>query len=147
MPVVPVNYPAILACGVASMVIGSLWYGPLFGKPWMKLMGFTPEKMEAMKKDPAGKKKMMRSYGLMFVGSLVMAYVLSHALVFASTYLGSSGVSAGLMTGFWNWLGFIAPVTLGSVLWEGKPWRLWILNTGHYLATLCAMGVILALWK
>jgi len=31
-----------------------------------------------------------------------------------------SGVSGGLMSVFWNWLGFIATVTLGAVLWEGK---------------------------
>ena len=147
MPVVPMNYLAILACGVSSMIVGSLWYGPLFGKPWSKLMGWTPEQMEKMKKDPAGKKKMMRSYGLMFVGSLVMAYVLQHALVFASTYMKVEGVSAGLMTGFWNWLGFVVPVSLGTVLWDGKPWKLWCINAGHYLVSLSVMGLILALWK
>ena|SRR5687768_11042480 len=147
MPVIPINYLAILACGVSSMVVGSLWYGPLFGKPWAALMGFTPEKMAAMKKDPAGKQKMMKSYGLMFLSSLVMAYVLAHALVFASSYLKASGPSAGLTAAFWNWLGFIVPVTLGTVLWDGKPWKLWAINAGHYLVSLCVMGVILAVWK
>jgi len=41
-----------------------------------------------------------------------MSYVLAHELIFASVYLKVSGVSAGLMCGFFNWLGFIAPVTL-----------------------------------
>jgi len=27
-----INIWAILACGVASLVIGFIWYGPLFGK-------------------------------------------------------------------------------------------------------------------
>ncbi|HTM67847.1 MAG TPA: DUF1761 domain-containing protein [Candidatus Binatia bacterium] len=147
MPVVPINYLAVLACGVSSMVVGSLWYGPLFGKPWAKLMGFTPEKMEAMKKDPAGKKKMMRSYGLMFLGSLVMAYVLAHAIVFAGAYLKVTGAPAGLMGALWNWLGFIVPVSMGVVLWDGKPWKLFFINVGHYLASLCVMGLILSLWK
>ncbi len=137
MPV-PINYLAVLACAVASMVIGFVWYGPLFGKKWMKLSGINPE---------SGKKSgMSASYALMFVGSLVMAYVLAHALVFAATYLKASGVSAGLTAGFWNWLGFIAPVTLGSVLWEKKPWSLWILNNAYQLLTLLVMGIILSLW-
>lgn len=139
---VPINYLAVLVAAISSMVVGSVWYGPLFGKQWMMLSGMTGEKMKAAKAKGMGK-----SYGLMFVGSLVMAYVLAHSLVFASTYLDASGASAGVMTGFWNWLGFVAPVTLGTVLWDGKPWKLWVLNNAHYLISLVVMGVILAMWQ
>ncbi len=138
---VPVNYLAILLSAVWAMVVGSLWYGPLFGKPWMKLMGMTKDSMKGFKSSD-----MAKLYGMQLVGSLLMAFVLSHALVFASTYLNESGVSAGLQTGFWNWIGFIMPVTLTSVLWEGKSWKLWLINNGNYLVTLLGMGIILALW-
>lgn len=142
MPQVPINYWAVLVAAVASMIIGFIWYGPLFGKQWVALSGMTPEKIEAAKKTG-----MSKTYALAFVGSLVMAYVLAHALVFASAYLKVEGPQAGLTAGFWNWLGFIAPVTLGSVLWEGKSWKLWLLNNGHYLLALLAMGAVLAVWK
>ncbi|OHA21318.1 MAG: hypothetical protein A2849_03215 [Candidatus Taylorbacteria bacterium RIFCSPHIGHO2_01_FULL_51_15] len=141
MPDIPINYLAVLVCGVASMVLGSLWYGPLFGKQWIALSGMTPEQMEQGKK-----KGMAKLYALSFLGSLLMAYVLAHSLIFASSYFETSGISAGLMAGFWSWLGFVAPVTLGSVLWDGKPWRLWILNNGYQLLLLLIMGAILALW-
>src|SRR5688572_26784541 len=98
---VPVNYLAIFAATILSVVLGSLWYGPLFGKTWTKLMGWSKSEME---KGAADKNEMMKSYGLQFVGSVVMMFVLSHTLVFAKAYLGSEGVSAGLQTGFWNWL-------------------------------------------
>ena len=139
---VPINYLAVFVSAVVSMVVGSLWYGPLFGKPWMALMGMTKESMAASKA-----KGMAKSYFLMFVGSLLMAFTLAHAVVFASTYLNIWGVAAGLMGGFWNWLGFIVPVTLGVVLWENKPWKLWFLNVGYYLVNLLVMGVILSVWK
>lgn len=140
--VVPVNYIAVFAAAVVSMIIGYLWYGPVFGKPWMKEMGFTKEKMDA-----AMKKGMAKTYGFMFVGSLVMSYVLAHSTVFAASYLKMTGAPAGLMSGFWNWLGFVAPVTLGSLLWENKSWKLWLLNNGYYLVTLMAMGTVLAVWQ
>ncbi len=124
------------------MIIGGLWYGPLFSKPWVALSGMTEEKISAAKARGMGK-----LYAINFLGALVMSYVLGHALIFASQYLGISGVGAGLMVGFFNWLGFIAPVTLGVVLWEGKSWKLWILNSGYYLVSLSIMGVILAVWK
>lgn len=144
MTTVDINYWAVLVAAIASMVIGFLWYGVLFGKIWTRMMGWDPNdtaRMEAMKKEAN------KGYTLQFIGSLVMAYVLAHALVFASAYSNTTGFNAGLMVGFWNWLGFIAPVTLGSVLWEGKSWNLWVLNNGHNLLSLVVMGVILAVWK
>lgn len=141
MPPVPINYLAVVVAAAASMVIGFLWYGPLFGKQWMALSGMSQEKLNAAKG-----RGMSKYYALAFVGSLVMSYVLAHALIFASVYLNVTGVASGLMAGFWNWLGFVAPVTLGGVLWEGKPWKLWALNNSYHLATLLLMGVILSLW-
>ncbi len=139
---VPINYLAIVLCAIANMALGFLWYGKLFGKQWMALMGMTPEMMNAQK----AKGGMWKGYALAFVGSLAMAFVLAHSLIFAAAYLGVSGISAGWQAGFWSWLGFVAPVTLGSVLWEGKPWKLWILINGYYLVSLLIMGTILAWW-
>lgn len=126
------------------MVLGYLYYGPVFGKMYISMMGF--DKMDPMKQEEM-KKGMMKNYVLAFLGSLVMAYVLAHALVFAEAYLSTSGISAGLMVGFLNWLGFIAPVTMGMVLWGTHPWKLWVLNNGHNLIQLLIFGTILAVWK
>ncbi len=104
-------------------------------------MGINPASMSEGQKP-----SMAMNYGIMAVGSLIMSFVLAHSLVFASSYLHETGISAGLQTGFWNWIGFIAPVTMGSVLWEGKPWKLWMINAGYYLVGLLLIGVLLALW-
>ncbi|MEP7167263.1 MAG: DUF1761 domain-containing protein [Candidatus Woesebacteria bacterium] len=138
---VPVNYMAVVFAAISSLVVGFLWYGPLFGKMWIKEMGWSKADVAA-----GMKKNMAKSYGIMFVGSLLMAFIMSHVLTFASAYLHESGLSAGLQTGFWNWLGFVAPITLSSVLFEGKSVRLWLLNNGYNLITFLVMGSILALW-
>ncbi len=139
---VSINYLAVLVATIASIVLGFLWYGPLFGKEWIRLMGFTQESMADAKK-----KGMTMQYSLMTVGSLLMSYALAHAVIFGSAYLGVTGIPAGIMAGFWNWFGFIAPVTLGSVIWEGKQWKLWFLNNSYYLVSLSIMGVILSVWR
>lgn len=146
MPV-PINYWAVLVAAIVNFVLGFLWYGPIFGKYWTHLMGWTKEHMEEMMRDPKMKTKMYTNYIITFIGSLLIAFVLAHALVFGSAFTLIYGVSAGLMVGFWNWLGFIAPITLTPVLWEGKSWKLWVLNAGYYLVALLVMGVILAVWK
>jgi hypothetical protein len=134
---IPINYLAVLVAGIVAMGLGALWYGPLFGKPWMRMAGLTPESIRSMKMNPAV------AMTLMFIGCLVMAYVLAHALVFGSTYLNDATVAGGMMGAFWYWLGFVMPVTAGVYLWEGKSWKLWFLNASYYLVALLLMGAIL----
>lgn len=143
---VPINYVAVVVAAVANMALGFLWHGPLFGKQWMALMGITSQQADAMKSSPEAKNKMMRSYGMAFVGALVMAFVLAHFYVFAKDYMEADGLTAGLASGFWAWLGFVAPVTMGAVLWEQKPWKLWVINAGYYLIALLVMGILLSYW-
>jgi hypothetical protein len=137
-----INMVAVLVAAASSIVLGFLWYGPLFGKPWMAMMGFTKDSMEKAKA-----KGMTTNYLVMTLGSFLMAYVLAHSLEFASVYTKTYGVSAGLMAAFWSWLGFVAPVQVGDQLWGGKPWKLFLITGGYYLVSLCIMGVILASWK
>lgn len=143
MEPVPVNYVSVLGAAVFSMVLGSVWYGPLLGSAWMKEMGYKSGKTM----QDAMKKSMGMTYGLMFVGSLVMAWVLSHSMVFSGMFMKTDGISTGLMTGFFSWLGFVAPTSLGTVLWDGKSWKLWKINAGYYLLSLLGMGFILGMWQ
>lgn len=124
---ISINYLAVFVAALSSMILGSLWYGPIFGKPWMKMMGMNQKDVKSVPSSEMGK-----LYGIQFVGSLVMAYVLAK--------------TAGLLSPFWIWVGFIAPVTLTTVLWEGKPWKLWLLNNGYFLLLLILMNFILSLW-
>lgn len=139
--VVPINYVAVLVAALAQMALGMMWYGPVFGKQWMAMMGFSKDSMKSMAMTP------IKAMIIGFIVALIMSYVLAHSIVFASTYLQITGISAGLQGGFWNWLGFIAPVTIGAVLWEGKSWKLWFLNAAYWLVALCMMGAIIALLR
>ncbi len=136
-----VNYLAVLAAAVASMFVGFVWYGFLFRKTWMELMGITPESIKGSSMSAN------KAYAIQFVASLITACVLSQImfLVYASSP-GSTPLEAGMVTGLLAWLGFAMPVTLGIVLWEGKPWKLWLINASHYLVGLVVMGVVLSFW-
>ena len=137
MQQISVNYMAVLAAAIASMIIGFLWYGPLFGKQYMALMNFDKKKLQEMKKKGMGK-----TYALAFLTSFIMGYVLAYFV----NYTQASTITDGALLGFWIWIGFFATTRLGVVLWEGKPVKLYILNTLHYLVTLVVMSGILAVW-
>src|SRR3989344_5607263 len=112
-----INYLAVLTAAVSGMVIGVLWYGPVFGKIWTKLSGFTKEDIEKAKA-----KGMTKSYLLGFVVQIVTACVLSVIVVaFEATT-----ITQGAMIGFWVWLGFLATSLLNTVIWEGKSVKLYL---------------------
>lgn len=132
---VPVNYLAVVVAALANYLIGSLWYGVLFRKPWQRLSGVREMKVTVL------------SVVLALIGALVTSYVLLHTLAFGSEYMKSYSVGTGLMGAFFIWLGFIAPVTLGAVIYEKRPWLLWVLNNAYWLISLLVMSIILTLWK
>lgn len=137
---IEVNYLAVLIAGVATMVVGFLWYGPmLFAKPWMKLMGHTKESLEKEKTN------MGKTYGTSFVLALVTAYVLSHVMSLSQAFYNTSPVMTGLTSAFWMWLGFIMPVQATDVLFGSKKFKLFLINTGYQLASVLVMGLLLGL--
>ncbi len=123
---------------IASMAIGSVWYGPLFGKKYIELMGmntWSPEKQAEMKK------AMTMTYVWQFVASLVMFYVL--AWLIGATY--QMSVMGGLTAAFWVWIGFVVPLKLGDALWGGKMALFW-LGIGNMLVSLLVAGAIIGAW-
>ena len=46
MAEVNINYLAVIVCGVISMIVGAMWYGPILGKLWMKQYGYTEEDLK-----------------------------------------------------------------------------------------------------
>lgn len=133
-----INYWAVLLAGIASIGIGILWYGFLFGSAWVRLMGFSEERMAELKR-----RGMARMYTVNFLSTLVMAFVLAHFVQLWKPI----DIFGAFQLAFWTWLGFIATTMLAPVLWEGKLVRLYILNTSYQLVSLLVMAVILTLWK
>ena len=127
------------------MILGGIWYGPLFGKLWMQGMGWDPNNQEMMAKV---KKFAGPAYLQMFVLSLIQAYVLGHILrAYDQALPGMNAISAGLQSGFWMWLGFILPIKYGDKLWGGKQFKYVAVDLAYYLVLLCIVGVIVASWK
>jgi hypothetical protein len=131
---VHVNFLAVIVATVVSYALAFVWYGVMFRKQWMQLTGVTEMKPSA------------KNVILMLVGTFIMSYVLDHSIAFGNAYVQTSGLAGGLQGGFFNWLGFIAPLTLTMVVYEKRPWKLWLLDNGFWLLSLLVMGAILSLW-
>ncbi len=128
------SYLAVIVAAIAQYILGFLWYGPLFGKTWRALMGVKDQSMGA---------GMGKTLVWSFIGSLVTAGVLRKF----ATMVGATSVGAGISLGAMVWLGFIATVTLASVLYEKRSVNLYILNNAYQLVSLVVMGAIVAAWR
>ena len=71
MPESAINHLAVFACVFASMPVGSLWRGALFGKARAQHMGFADM-------TPPGGSAIAEAMGLYAVGSSLIAFVLAY---------------------------------------------------------------------
>ncbi len=135
-----INYWAVLAGALASMVIGFLWYGPLFGKKWIEINGLSTEdiaKREAMQKEATP------LYFIQFGMSLLQLYILAH-------FIQGWDEASGIETSVWIWLGFVMPTVAGLSMWNMQPTKvrlaMFLISSGYQLVCFLVFGWILGTW-
>lgn len=132
-----VNFWAILVAAVVSFIVGWLWYSPvLFGNVWMKAMGMTKEKMAHSQKN------MAVTMLVALIAQFMIAFILAHFI----SGMGAVGWMESIVVAFWAWLGFVALISLGTVLWEGKSMKLFWINSIHWLVALAIQAAIISAW-
>jgi len=130
------NHWAILVSALMQWLLGAAWYSPaLFAKPWMAMV--------FVRQDSTKKNSMILGMIASFIGSLVTSLMLAHVVLWS----GAPGAAAGALIGFIMWLGFIAAPLAASYIYEGRPFKLFAINTGYWLVCLLASGILLAVWR
>ena len=127
-----INWLAVLAASLVGFVIGGLWYGPLFGKTWLKIVGLTEE-------DAAGF-NMVKIYSWCFVLQLIMATNLAMFLGPESTLV------TGSLYGFAAGFGWVALAFAINGMFEQKPLKFMLINGGYWTVVFTLMGLILGFW-
>lgn len=119
------------------MVAGFVWYGPLLGKQWMKLVGKTEKDMKN------NTSAMPKLYGAMVVLAFVSTYVLGTLLMGLHVTSVIAGAQVGLLIG----IGLVASAALTSYLFEGRPMKLFLINYGYHIVVLTINGALLTMWR
>jgi hypothetical protein len=129
------NYAAIVVSAIVYWLLGALWFGVIFAKPWMELEGITVA--EAMKINPTV------PYIVVFVADVILAFVLANVCTWRQVDTAWKGSSLGVLF----WIGFVATTTLATYEFEGRPFHLFLINYGYCLVGMVIMGAILGAWK
>src|SRR3989338_8243854 len=135
-----INYWAVLVCGVLAMVLGGVWYGPMFGKKWMEIVC-------ADKMDIERRKEMMKGvwklYLTQFILTLFQVYVLAY-------YIAGWKEASGLENSLWIWAAFIMPTVAGASMWNNDSakisWARFLIQGGYPLVLFVMFGLILGAW-
>ena len=129
-----INYLAVLVAALSGFAVGAVWYGPLFGRHWMRASG--------VQSDQPPRINVPGVYAVTFALSLLAAMIL--AIVIHQMHV--TGVIAGARVSFLLWLGLILTVRITEALFNGTDMRLVTIDAGYRLVWAVLMGVILAVW-
>jgi uncharacterized protein DUF1761 len=128
------NYAAVFVAAVAYWLLGAVWYGVLFSKPWMALENITMEQAKSM--NP------VLPYVITFVLNLLIAYSLAQICIWRNANTIGRGASVGVLL----WIGFIGPITYTTYMYEMRPKELFAINQFYPLAGMVLMGAIIGAW-
>ncbi len=135
-----INMLAVIACAVAGLALGFVWYGPLFGKKWMEL-----SKMNEMSEEDKAKMRngVMKLYVTQFILTAFEAFVLAH-------FLAGFGAVTGILGSLWIWAGFVLPTVATLSMWSsdmGKTaWTRFGITLGYQALLFVVFGLILGVW-
>ncbi len=160
------NFLIFLGAAFVPMVIGFVWYGPLFGKTWMNLMGFTEESLK--------EGNMLVIMGLSLLFSFILAMMVQFLVVHQMGVYGTlmpagatelTGESLelfnqimekygdahrsfkhGALHGAMAGLFFALPVLSIQAMFERKKAKYIFINVGYWVITLALMGGIVCQW-
>jgi hypothetical protein len=129
-----INWLAVVACVLAAMISGFIWYHPkVFFPAWWAGIGKSG--------DQAGPNPTI------YVYTIVAAAVQAVFVSFMLNAMGSTTVASGALAGLMIWLGFVAPTNLVNKLFAGHGFKVWAIEAGNHLVNFVLFGALLAGWR
>lgn len=160
------NWLVIFGTGFVPLIVGAIWYGPLFSNAWMKEADMSLEKIQGA--------NMMKIYGLALLFSFMFAlgifpYMIhqmgvfstleglevdkpgTEAYIYAQDFIAKYGnefrtFKHGALHGSILGILVILPILGTNALFERKSWKYILINTGYWTVCALIMGGIISAW-
>ncbi len=132
-----INYWAVLAATLASMLVGAIWYAQkVFGSYWMR----------AARVERNDDRSPVAPMIISLVAGFVTALVLAGAVYLSWDFYGGSYLVNGLLTAIILWAGLTAARFITHDAFEGRPRGLTLVTLGYEFTTILLMGFIIGIW-
>lgn len=127
-----VNWLAVIGAAIVAFAVGGIWYGPLFGKRWMELIGKRPEEIG----NPT----------IPLVVSFFTALVAATALAVLVTPFANDLLTAAFV-GLLVWVASGLVLKLNDLMYGGRPAGLFYLDSIHHLIAIVVMAIIVSTFR
>lgn len=117
----------VLAGAAVFFLVGALWYGVIFAKPWQRAAGLSDAQLQGG--------NMALIFALTFAFEMLIAMVLWHLLARTDP---PAFVVMMMAVGFA--VGVMIPAIGINYLYLRKPLALFLIDAGHFLVGMAAMG-------
>lgn len=129
------NYWAILLALVFNQLLGMAWYS-LLAKPWMAELGLAKKDLEKMKGTP----RQWYPYLLAIISTAVFTVGLALLIQALEIDTALGGLGLGLLAA----VGFVMSSLATNYGFEGRSFKLFLINGGYPLIGYAAIGLWLA---
>lgn len=136
MGTLKINHAAVWVCFVILTGLGFLWYGPLFGESWMKMVGLD---MDTVQQNPPGA-------GIWITNSIATIVPL-YTLAWLFVRLRIESTIQGLMVGFVIGFSFVFLSNMTGDMFAQRPYGLSWITGGYSMTALAVSGAILGGWR
>lgn len=126
-----INFMAVFLAALSAFFLGYLWYTVIFAKTWQKLIGMKSE--NGLSSTPNLGKQLIGS----FILEVIMAFNLAAFIGPQADWL--FGLFAGIAAG----LGWVSLAFGVNYMFEGKSFKLWLINAGYNTVVFAIMGLII----
>jgi hypothetical protein len=124
------NWLAVVVATLAFFAVGAIWYTALFGRIWQREVGLSEEQL-------AGGRNMMLVMGICFVLEFIVCLTVGHMFDFLEP-----SDRAKMMITLGLALGVMAPAVGINYLYQRKSLTLFLVDAGHFLAGMAAVGAV-----
>jgi hypothetical protein len=128
------NYLAIAISTVTYFVLGALWFGPLFGKSWLKLVGLSVTEED--------KKNAL----FMFAKTFILDFIITFSVAVIIHLLKPTTVSSALQVSILIGLGFVVAPFLGNYMYAKRSMKLFTIEAGYHIVCIIIVSIILTIW-
>ena len=123
-----INWLGVVLGAAAFFAVGAIWYTVLFGKTWQRATGMSDEQLKTGANMPL-------IFGLAFLAELVVATTLAHQFSF-----GDPSARGKMMIAVGYAAGLMIPALAINYLFLRKPLKLFLIDAGHLIVGMAAMG-------
>jgi hypothetical protein len=127
-----------LAIGVASVVyfgLGSVWFGPLFSKQWLKLVGLSLTEED--------KKNALFMFAKTFLLDFLITFSTALILVLTKSETTSDALKVSAIIG----LGFVIAPFLGNYMYAKRSMKLFFIEGFYHVICIAIVSIILTIWR